>query len=174
MLDGVVECLVPRKKTVGTYAARFVVFLLDVILLAIALVIFIYFTSYFIVDVVILIICFVATWFVIRSTNIEYEYSFFEGDFAVDKIINKSKRKRVKRVNFSKLEMIAPEKSKRLGGNPNSNAIKYDYSTLDDEYQDYVAVLLNDDGQRVEIKFSPNEELLNVLKRKYPRKVYED
>lgn len=174
MLDGVVECLVPRKKTVGVYIGRFLVFLFDVILLAVSLVIFVYFTSYYAVNLVLLGIGIFATWLVIRNTNIEYEYSFFEGDFAVDKIINKSKRKRLKRANFSKMDIVAPEGSKRLGGNPEGKAIKMDYSALDDSYKDYVAVIFTDEGQRMEIKFSPNEELLAVLKRKYPRKIYED
>ena len=174
MLDGVVECLVPRKKTIGSYLARFLVFLFDAILLAISFVIFIYFTSYYAINLVFLGMGIFATWLVMRNTNVEYEYSFFEGDFTVDKIINKSKRKRLKRVKFSKMDVMAPEGSKRLGGNPDSKCVKLDYSTLDDSYKDYVAVIFTDEGQRMEIKFSPNEELLDVLKRKYPRKIYED
>ncbi len=174
MLDGVVECLVPRKKTVGVYIARFLVFLFDAALAALSLIIFVYFTSYYAIDLVFLGIGIFATWLVIRNTNIEYEYAFFEGDFSVDKIINKSKRKRLKRVNFSKMDVMAPAGSKRLGGNPDSKAVKLNYSALDDDYKDYVAVVFTDDGKRIEIKFSPSEELLDVLKRKYPRRIYED
>lgn len=174
MLDGVVECLVPRRKTVGVYIIRFLAFLLDVVLVAISLVIFLYFTSYYAIDLILLGAGFAITWLVIRNTNIEYEYAFFEDDFTVDKIINKSKRKRLKRVNFRKMDIVAPENSKRLGGNPDSKAIKLDYSALDDSYKDYVAVVFTEEGQRMEIKFSPNEELLAVLNRKYPRKIYED
>lgn len=174
MLDGVVECLVPRKKTVGAYIARFLVFLFDAILAAISFVIFVYFTSYYAINLVFLGMGIFVTWLVMRNTNIEYEYAFFEGDFTVDKIINKSKRKRLKRFNFSKMDMVVSEGSKRLGGNPDGKAVKLDYSTLDDSYKDYVAVIVTDEGQRIELKFSPDEELLAVLKRKYPRKIYED
>ena len=49
MLDAVVECLVKRQNTVGTYIARFFMFSIDAILLAASLFVLFYLTAYGIV-----------------------------------------------------------------------------------------------------------------------------
>ncbi|MGN0375495.1 MAG: DUF6106 family protein [Butyrivibrio sp.] len=174
MLDGVVECLVPRRKTAGVYMLRGLVFFLDSIFFAVSLFVFLFLTAYIALVLLIIGVGVLITWLVIRGTNIEYEYSFFEGEFTVDKIINKSKRKRLKKVNMDKMEFIAPEGSRHLGGKQDSSHQMFNYSALDPEYTNYVALVYSEGGAPMEITFSPNEELLEVLKRKYPRKVYED
>lgn len=171
MLDGIVECLVERRKTKKAYLIRFLAFLIDSILIAASLFIFLYMTAFSAIIFIFAIIGVVLTWLAIRNTNIEYEYSFFEGEFTVDRILNKSNRKCVKKFSFDKLELIVPKGSHRLGGNPNNNRRKYNYSALDPELKDYVAVVIDDNASAVEVIFTPNTELLEILNKKYPRKV---
>ena len=51
---------------------------------------------------------------------------------------------------------------------------KYDYSAGDEEQISYIAVLYDENNTAVELKFTPNEELLDKLNKTYPRKVYMD
>lgn len=171
MLDGIVECLVERRKTKRVYLIRFLAFLIDSILIAVSLFILLYMTAFSAIIFIFAIIGIVLTWLAIRNTNVEYEYSFFEGEFTVDRILNKSSRKRVKKFSFDKLELMAPKGSYQLGGNPDNNRRKYNYSAMDPELKDYVAVVVDDNATAVEVVFTPNTELLEILNRKYPRKV---
>ncbi len=171
MLDGIVECLVERKKTKSAYLIRFLAFFIDSILIAASLFIFLYMTAFSAVILILVILGAVLTWLAIRNTNVEYEYSFFEGEFMVDRILNKSNRKRVRKFSFDKMELIAPVGSRQLGGNPNNGRRKYNYSALNPELKDYVAVVIDENAVAAEVVFTPNQELLDVLNRKYPRKV---
>lgn len=174
MLDGVVECLVERKKTGKVYVIRGLVFFVDSILLALSVFIFLFLTAFSATIFIFAAIGALITWLAIRSTNIEYEYSFFENELTIDRIVNKSKRKRLKSFDLSKMELMAPAGSKRLGGNPDNNRRKLNFSALDENYINYVIVVLDDMGTETELTFTPNEKLIDVIKRKYPRKVYGD
>ena len=89
----------------------------------------------------------------------------------MDRIANKSKRKRLKKVNFAKLDSIVPAASRNTAGRPDNRHKIYNYSAQNPDIKDYIAVVHDEDEGVMEIVFSPNEELLEVLNRKYPRKV---
>lgn len=170
MLDAVVECLVERHNTVGTYIARFLMFLLDGILLAASLFILLFIPGYFILVCVFVGIGWFVTWLVFRYTRVEYEYSFFDNELTVDKIYNKSKRKRMGRVSLLKLELIALADSPRFQGPQYDKVLKLDYSAKDAELADYTLYLLEDGKKPAMITITPNDELLEILRKKYSRK----
>ena len=49
----------------------------------------------------------VACYFVIPRTDLEYEYLFVNGEFDIDLVMAKSKRKKVMSVNLSEADLIA-------------------------------------------------------------------
>lgn len=113
-------------------------------------------------------------YYTFRNTSIEYEYDFFGGEMTIDKIMSKAKRKRLKVLNFNNFDYMAPGDSKRFG-NMNSVDCEYlNYSAHDLEGKTYIALFHGDEKGSLYLEFSPNEELLSLIKKLYPRKVYED
>lgn len=173
-MEELVECIVKRKLTIKAFVGR---------CFSLALAIFIVFVTIvignrapwvlpfaFIGD---LIVGFIV-YYVFRNSNIEFEYDFFGGELTIDKIINKSKRKRLRVLNFNNFEYMAPGDSKRFG---NMNAVESEYlnySAHNLEEKTYIAMFRGDEKGTVYLEFSPNEELLSLIKKLYPRKVYED
>ena len=50
----------------------------------------------------------IACYFVIPKTDVEYEYLFINGDFDIDMIMSKTKRKKVKSFKLSEADLAAP------------------------------------------------------------------
>ena len=56
----------------------------------------------------------VLCYFKLPSFDLEFEYLYVNGELDVDKIMSKTKRKRVARIDMDKVELIAPLKSLSL------------------------------------------------------------
>lgn len=171
MLDAIVECLVERNKTAGIRILNFLVILFNAGLVMASILVFLFFPQYFTLIFVFLGLGIFVTWLSRRYINVEYEYAYFEGEFTVDRIANRSKRKRLKKVSFAKLDSIVPAASRNNEGRPDNGHKIYNYSAHNPDIKDYIAVIHDENEGVMEIVFSPNEELLEVLNRKYPRKV---
>ncbi|MCM1309089.1 MAG: DUF6106 family protein [Butyrivibrio sp.] len=173
MLDAIVECLVKRKLTVKAYAARCAIVCADMLAFVAIVAILIFFPAFIAFDLVIVVLAAVFTYLVFRNTDVEYEYSFFDGELAIDKVMHKMTRKKLRRFNMTKMDCMAPAGSHRLGGGVNDH-IKYDYSTQYEDDAHFVAVVHCDDNTVAEIMFTPSEEMLGKIKQAYPRKVFFD
>lgn len=171
MLDAVVECLVKRQNTIVTYIARFFMISFDAILLAASLFVFVYLPAFVVVVFVFIGLGWLVTWLVIKYTSVEFEYSYFDEELTIDKIYNKSKRKRVGRFALGRLEYIAPADSKRLQGRQNDNMVTIDCSAKDAEIKDYVFYIVEDGKKPLMLTISPNEELMEMIGKKYSRKM---
>lgn len=172
MLEAVVECLVQRKLTVKAFAGRIGMISLDLLIAAATFVFSGLSPMVLSVGFVLLVVSVFFTYIVFRNTDLEYEYQFFDGDLRIDKVMHKMTRKKAKTFNFGKLEVMAPEGSHRLGGGMN-NRKRYDFSSQMEGDKHYVAVIYDETGA-VEVKLTPNDELLERLTKTYPRKVYND
>ena len=53
----------------------------------------------------------VLDYFVFQWTSIEYEYLYLDKEITIDKIMAKTRRKRVLTIDVNKIEILAPEKS---------------------------------------------------------------
>lgn len=172
MLDAVVECLVERKPTIFSKIFKTVAIIVDVISIALAMMILFFIPGYFILICVIAGMAWIVTWVAFKYGNVEYEYSYFDGEFTVDKILNKSKRKRVKRFDFAKVERVASVEANAFSDRPGAERKFFDCSDNNPETEDYIVLVCEDQQDTYLIRFSPNEELLEILKKKYSRKFY--
>lgn len=172
MLDAVVECLVERRPSVLSKVFKIVAIIVDVVAIALAIMITFFIPGYFILVCVLAGIGWLVTWVAFRFGNVEYEYSYFDGEFTVDKILNKSKRKRIRRFDFAKVDRVALASANVFGDRPGMERAFYDCSDNDPETEDYIALVMEDQQDTFLIRFSPNEELLEMLKKKYSRKFY--
>ncbi len=171
MLESVVECLVQCKLTTKEYIYRGIMIGIDILIGVVLLI-----TMYYLVPSIGLVLVAFAvpvTYLVFRNTTLEYEYSYFDGEMTIDKVMKKRARKRLHTFSFNKLEVMAPEGSSYIRTGNNSRK-KFDYSSHDKEQRAFIAVLYDEKNAVVELKFEPNDELLERLQYKHPRKIYLD
>lgn len=106
--------------------------------------------------------------YLFKGMDLEYEYLFVNGDLDIDKVMAKSKRKRIFSTNVEELELLAPSGSSELRLIQVQKT--YNYSTLVPGNKTYELVVTQK-GQKVKVIFEPNETILNGFKAFAPRKV---
>ena len=114
----------------------------------------------------------VACYFVIPRTDLEYEYLYLDKELSVDKIMAKSKRKRVATYSLDRMEVFAPVYSYHLDNFKNRQVKEKDYSIGEVLKPDGRYAMYYEGGEKIIL--SPNEELVKVLKSVAPRKVFSE
>lgn len=107
-------------------------------------------------------------WFLMTRLNVEYEYLYVNGDLDIDKIMNKSKRKRIFSTNAEEMELLAPVDSPRLAQFGNAKVI--DLSSGRADARRYAMVVASN-GQTAKLIFEPNDTIIEGLFMLAPRKV---
>ena len=171
VLEEFVECLVKKRKTVKDYvltcltcvAALVLSFFVFALLISFSAVAYL---SLFGVAVVVYF-----AWIIIKSFNIEYEYTITNSDMDVDKIIAKRRRKRILSLNLRSIEIMAPLNEKnareyRIEDVPN----KIDASSGSDALRYFIRFSNETMGLTV-LRFSPDAKMVAFCKRISPRKV---
>ena len=116
----------------------------------------------------------IACYFVIPKTDVEYEYLFINGDFDIDMIMSKTKRKKVKSFKLSEADLAAPLDSHRMdyySGNQNMKVL--DFSSGNPEHKRF-GVITRLDGNLCKIILEPDEALAQAMKNSAPSKVFLD
>lgn len=108
-----------------------------------------------------------------RMNSIEYEYVFCDGQLDFDKIMGNAKRKTALRIDFDKVEIMAPAKSHSLDSYNHIQQLKVkDFSSQNPEAKVY-AIIVRKDNEVNKVLFEPNEKMIACIKQKAPRKVVE-
>lgn len=105
-------------------------------------------------------------------TDLEYEYLYLDKELAVDKIMAKTRRKRVATYQLDRIEILAPIKSYHLDNYRNRQAKVKDYSIGEELKPDKRFLMFYEGGEK--IVMSPSEELIKAMKNVAPRKVFSD
>lgn len=111
-------------------------------------------------------------YFVRMFTDLEYEYLYLDKELVVDKIMAKTKRKRVATYHLDRIEILAPIKSYHLDNYRNRNAKQKDYSIGEELKPDKRYLMFYEGGEKIVL--SPSEELIKLMKNVAPRKVFSD
>ncbi len=164
MSDTYVECLVKAKAPVwGRFLKIFLIMLTAVfavamlvipyaILLAIGAGLGVYFTGYL--------------------TDVEYEYLYLDRELVVDKVMAKSKRKRIASYSLDRVEAFAPVKSYHLDNFRNRTVKEKDYSVGEELKPDRRFAMYYEGGEKIIL--SPSEEMVKAMKNVAPRKIFSD
>lgn len=107
-------------------------------------------------------------YFVFRSLNVEYEYLYVNGNLDIDKIMSKSKRKKVFEMSVSDMELIAPKGAAQLQSFQNIKAS--DFSSLMPDARLYEMIVVKN-GTKQRIVFEPDDVILEGMRMLAPRKV---
>lgn len=168
MNDAFVELLVKRKRQVGAAVFGWLLVIVggfSILLTALT------------GNVVTLLagIAFLVLAYLVRYNSlVEYEYLYLDKELSVDKIKNRTGRKRVAEYALSNLELLAPADSHRMDSYRDRTDIKTrDFSAGDRDGRPY-AMITRTGSETQRILLEMNDELLEQIGRIAPRKVFRD
>lgn len=168
MSDAYVECLVKAKPSILGKIGRAVLMTLMVICILAIFVLPPLMLFAFIGAVVFG----VGAYFVRMFTDLEYEYLYLDRELVVDKVMAKSKRKRIATYQLDRIEILAPFRSYHLDNYKNRNVKVKDYSIGEVLQPDKRYAMFYEGGEKIIL--SPSEELIKAMKNTAPRKIFSD
>lgn len=117
-------------------------------------------------------IVFIALW-VWRGffSNVEYEYTYFDGDLRMAKITNKSRRKNLVNIVMDDVIIIAPKGDRSVYKYETDKSCKYKNLTSGDVNAKVYELIYKSDKGLCRYEFEPDEDMLNAIMVKYPRSV---
>ena len=165
MSDTYVECLVKAKAPMWGRFLKILLILLTAVF-AVAMLLMPY-------AILLAVAAGVGAYFSGYLTDVEYEYLYLDKELVVDKVMAKSKRKRIATYTVDRIEILAPIKSYHLDNYRNRNVNKTkDYSIGEELQPDRRFVMYYEGGEKIIL--SPSEELIKVMKNVAPRKIFAD
>lgn len=165
MNDTYVECLVPKGVSTGAKFARILLVMLTAAFGLLGI-------MGFIVAMVIALVLAFATWFVYMHTDTEYEYLYLDKEIKVDRILNKSKRKRAGVYEVERMEIFAPLNSYHLDNYKNRQVKVTDYSSGKEKQPEARYAFYYEGGQKIILE--PSKEFVKAMQNAAPRKVFMD
>lgn len=102
--------------------------------------------------------------------SLEYEYVFVDGQIDFDRIVAKSKRKTILRVDMEQMEIVAPLGSHALDSYAQVILETKDFSSGDKSKKPFV-IIASTQNKKCRILFEPSEKMLTMMKQKSPRKI---
>lgn len=103
--------------------------------------------------------------------NIEYEYTYYEGELRLAKIINKAKRKNLAALDMEDVLAIAPKGDRSVYKYENDHSLKYKDLTSQDPMAKVYELVFKGEKDMCRWEFEPDEEMLSAIQVKYPRTV---
>ncbi len=164
MNETYVECLVKRKTS------SLMVLLKIVTIMLAACFIFIGFTLW--PALIIGGLLALAAYFISLQADIEYEYLYVDRELTVDKVMAKSKRKKIATYDMERMEILAPMKSYHLDNYKNRTPKVVDYSSGTEQQPEVRYAMYYDGKQKVILEPSP--EMVKAIQMIAPRKVFKD
>ena len=107
-------------------------------------------------------------YYVITSTNIEYEYAVTNGDLDVDAIIDQRKRKRLLSHHCREFELVARLDSSHYSGRIRDCKNVKDYSSRGEDAEKWF-VFMKKEGKNLVIIFEPSNKMIDNFAMYNPR-----
>lgn len=165
MSDTYVECLVKAKSSVMAV-------FLKLLLIVIAVISFLGILIGISLAIIPCLLAAAGAYFVNMYTDLEYEYLYLDKELVVDKVMAKSKRKRVATYTLDRMEILAPIKSYHLDNYKNRTVKEKDYSIGQVLQPDLRYAMYYEGGEKIIL--SPSPEMIKIMKNAAPRKVFSD
>lgn len=166
MKDVYIEWLVKKQQTLTDKLIRIVTMFFSIVSVLLVLL-----TGQVLIMVVAIVIC-ILTYLAYNHTDIEYEYIYVPGELLIDRIMSKSRRKRVEIIDTGRIEVIAPLNSHNLDGHKHKKYKECDYTSGIREQDSHIFVIYYADGKKILLE--PNRDLMVALKNELPHKVHID
>lgn len=115
------------------------------------------------------VVCAAAWYFLNLYKTVEFEYLYVDKELQIDRILGKTKRKRMETLDVAQLEVLAPVNSHQWDPYRKGNIQKKDYTSGKEENQKEVYVMVIGGNA---IHFEPTPELVKAIHMIAPRKVF--
>lgn len=161
------ECLVKRKGNAMDSVKKGLMLFLVAVVAIFALV-----TSGLlqVLGFILLIVCFVLVANQWPKFKAEYEYIFVDGQIDFDVVYSGNARKHLKRIDLEKTDVVAPVGDSALDGYKHLELKAADYTSRAEGKKVYAIYVKGEKGPE-KILFEPDENFLQFMKKKSPRKV---
>ncbi len=160
-----VECLVAKKASFMRKFLKTLLIMLTVVFCLIGMI--------FVPGFLVAIVTGIGAYFAYMNADIEYEYLYLDKEVSIDKIMAKSRRRKVASYNIERMEIIAPINSRHMDGYRNRTVKKtFDYSSGNEGSPDKRYVMIYEGN--VQVIWEPNEDMLKAIRSVAPRKVFMD
>lgn len=165
MSETYVECLIKAKSKMGMQLLKYLLIGLTVVFVLLAL-------MGVVITFIFGIVTGVGAYFVSLYADLEYEYLYLDKELVIDKVLAKSKRKRVATYQVERMEIMAPFHSYHLDNYKNRQVKIKDYSIGEEQKPDLRYAVYYEGGEKLIL--SPSEELVKAIRNVAPRKVFMD
>lgn len=156
--------IVPRRRSAGKKILTILLFVVTCVLFLLAIAA----PVLFIVPAAILA---VAWYLVAFQSDIEYEYTYYDGELRFAKIRAKRKRKNLANVEMDNVTIIAPQGDRSVYKYENEQQSEYrDLTSAVPGAKVYELIFKGEKGM-CRYEFEPDEEMLDEISVKYPRSV---
>lgn len=112
----------------------------------------------------------ILTFFVLRCTDLEFEYLYLDKEITVDKIMAKTKRKRAAVIDVYQIEILAPVKSPKLDEFKNRQVKCVDFSAGKELPEQKLYVLYCEGNKKYLMNL--DESFVKLISNIIPRKVF--
>lgn len=164
MSETYVECLVKKKSNAGMVFLRMLTTIMAVAFIVIGVIAW--------QALLIGLAMGAAAYFVYLNADLEYEYLYLDKEITVDKVMAKSKRKRVAKYEVERMEILAPIKSWHIDDFKNRTVKTVDYSSGTEKQPDLRYVMYYEGNLKIILE--PSMEMVKAIKNVAPRKVFMD
>ena len=163
MNESYVECLVAKKPSSGMKALKVFLIVLAVIFFLLSMLNALMWLG---------VAAGIGAYFTSLNASVEFEYLYVDKEISVDKILNKTKRKKVEKFETERMEIFAPINSWHLDNMKNRQLKVTDYSSGVAGQPDRRYVMIYSGDRK--IIFEPSEAMVKALQSVAPRKVFFD
>lgn len=167
MSESYVECLVKQRTSLAGKFLRYLLIMLTAVFAMLTFLMGMDFVMFLIAVAV-----GAGTYFVYLYTDLEYEYLYLDRELTVDKVMAKTKRKRVAVYQMDRIEILAPVRSYHLDDYRNRTVKEKDYSIGYEDKPDLRYCMYYEGGEKLIL--SPSPEMVKAMKNAAPRKIFND
>ena len=164
MNDIFVERLIKRKITPFCIILR----ILSIALILGSVVLFLRFGS---IGLILEVIACYFAYYIFKYTSIEYEYCYVTGEFIIDKVMGKAKRKRCVKIDMNTVELVAPVGHETVNEFANAQFVEKNFSSRFKVNKEYV-MFFRKDADLIKMTFEPDETIVKAMQLVAPRKVH--
>ena len=156
--------IVPKKKTTGKKVLNMVWFVLTCLMLILS-----------IMGLIIMFvpaIAFGALWyFQSFRSDIEYEYTYYDGELRFARIKAKSRRKAIGQVQMDDVVAFAPKGDRSVYKYETDKNLAFKDLTSGEEGTKVYELVCKGENKMLRYEFEPDDEMLDAIMVKYPRSV---
>lgn len=167
MSESYVECLVKQRTGLPGKFLRYLLMMLTAVFAMLS-----FLTGMNFVMFLIAVAVGAGAYFAYLYTDLEYEYLYLDRELTVDKVMAKTKRKRVAVYQMDRIEVLAPVGSYHLDDYKNRTVKEKDYSIGYKDKPDLRYCMYYEGGEKLIL--SPSPELVKAMKNAAPRKIFNE